>query len=440
MHLLHINNVIVHFEKNIKMKNMFSIMSILLFGVATQAICTWAFNIESSKFFNALSIPFQGRSGNMIRAFSGYPLRSELSSDQYPVQIQKKENMAINALESLLERQRKEVKETEALIRELSQKNETKSDLSIDGRATNASDIVASIYSGFDYGFVSRSDGCRSDLIGGFDLSSKDGNSESYAPPANILSLGSQQFMRNLNAMMGEYKDEEDISLSPTQKSFQKKLKSLTLSTEAIWERERSRGVIVAPWIIKLPYFVLCYFLDVVFKDSYVFSRFFLLETVARMPYFSYITMLHLYETLGFWRRSSDIKRIHFAEEWNEFHHLLIMESLGGDQSWWVRFMAQHSAILYFTGLTILWAISPTLAYKFSELLETHAVDTYGQLVDENEELLKKLPPSVAAIEYYSLGISDPLFGEYQTSSISNGEVRVLYFSSVYLTTCLSLH
>ena len=36
--------------------------------------------------------------------------------------------------------------------------------------------------------------------------------SEAYAPPANFLSLGSQQFMRNLNAILGEYKDEEDIS------------------------------------------------------------------------------------------------------------------------------------------------------------------------------------------------------------------------------------
>ena len=122
------------------------------------------------------------------------------------------------------------------------------------------------------------------------------------------------------------------LDLTPKAKSLRKKLKSLTLSTEAIWERERSRGPIVAPFIIKIPYLVLCYLLDVVFEGRYVFSRFFLLETVARMPYMSYITMLHLYETLGFWRRSSDIKRIHFAEEWNEFHHLLIMESLGGDQ------------------------------------------------------------------------------------------------------------
>ena len=36
--------------------------------------------------------------------------------------------------------------------------------------------------------------------------------------------------------------------------------------------------------------------------------------------------MLHLYESLGWWRRSAETKRVHFAEEWNEFHHLLVME------------------------------------------------------------------------------------------------------------------
>jgi len=233
--------------------------------------------------------------------------------------------------------------------------------------------------------------------------------------------LGSQQFMRNLNAMKGEYKDEDDIELTPQQKYMRKQLKSLTLNSTAIWERERSRGPLVAPLVIKIPYLVLCYLLDVVFEDRYVPARFYLLETVARMPYFSYIAMLQLYETLGFWRRSKDVKRVHFAEEWNEFHHLVIMESLGGDQPWWVRFMAQHSAIAYYIGLSILFAISPSLSYKFSELLETHAVDTYGQFVDENEERLKKMPPSLAAVEYYTVGVSDPMFGEYQTSAIAAG-------------------
>jgi ubiquinol oxidase len=146
-----------------------------------------------------------------------------------------------------------------------------------------------------------------------------------------------------------------------------------------------------------------------------------LLETVARMPYFSYITMLHLYETLGFWRRSTDVKRIHFAEEINEFRHLLIMESLGGDQKWLVRFVAQHSAIVYFVVLCLLWSLSPTLSYKFSELLESHAVNTYGQFLDENESKLQELPPSLAAVEYYSFEASDPFYAEFQTSAVSDG-------------------
>jgi hypothetical protein len=114
--------------------------------------------------------------------------------------------------------------------------------------------------------------------------------------------------------------------LTPELATLRSKLQQLTLNSTAIWEKELAYGPIQAPWLIKAPYLILCWFLDSVFEGKYVFSRFFFLETVARMPYFSYITMLHLYETLGFWRRSADIKRIHFAEEINEFRHLLIME------------------------------------------------------------------------------------------------------------------
>ena len=102
------------------------------------------------------------------------------------------------------------------------------------------------------------------------------------------------------------------------------------------------------------------------FDSLFLFSS---ITTVARMPNFSYITMLHTYETLGWWRRSTEAKRVHFAEEYNEFHHLLIWESLGGDQAWRVRFLAQHAAIIYFFVLILLWTVSPTLAYNFSELM-----------------------------------------------------------------------
>uniref|UniRef100_A0A7S1XNH1 Alternative oxidase n=2 Tax=Phaeomonas parva TaxID=124430 RepID=A0A7S1XNH1_9STRA len=140
------------------------------------------------------------------------------------------------------------------------------------------------------------------------------------------------------------------------------------------------------------------------------------------MPYFSYISMLHLYESLGWWRRSSETKRVHFAEEWNEYHHLLIMESLGGDQKWFDRFLAQHAAVFYYWILIGLWALSPSLAYNFSELIEAHAVDTYGEFVDANEELLKSLPAAKIARQYYT-GADLYFFDEFQVS-VRRGERR----------------
>lgn len=35
--------------------------------------------------------------------------------------------------------------------------------------------------------------------------------------------------------------------------------------------------------------------------------------------------MLHLYESFGWWR-GVELRKIHNAEEYNELHHLLIME------------------------------------------------------------------------------------------------------------------
>jgi ubiquinol oxidase len=58
-------------------------------------------------------------------------------------------------------------------------------------------------------------------------------------------------------------------------------------------------------------------------------QRFWFLETVARMPYFSYISMLHLYESLGWWRAGAELRKVHFAEEWNELHHLQVRNPAG---------------------------------------------------------------------------------------------------------------
>ncbi|KAJ0748777.1 putative ubiquinol oxidase (non-electrogenic) [Helianthus annuus] len=39
----------------------------------------------------------------------------------------------------------------------------------------------------------------------------------------------------------------------------------------------------------------------------------------------AFISVLHMYESFGWWRKSEYLK-VHFAESWNEMHHLLIME------------------------------------------------------------------------------------------------------------------
>eukprot|EP01023_Acetabularia_acetabulum_P055015 TRINITY_DN628_c0_g2_i1.p2 TRINITY_DN628_c0_g2~~TRINITY_DN628_c0_g2_i1.p2 ORF type:complete len:146 (-),score=30.27 TRINITY_DN628_c0_g2_i1:177-614(-) len=93
------------------------------------------------------------------------------------------------------------------------------------------------------------------------------------------------------------------------------------------------------------------------------------------------------------------------------------MESLGGDQLWVDRFLAYHASIVYYWVLIIFFVFSPELAYNFSELIESHAVDTYGQFAEENKELLEGIPPPLVAVKYYR---SQDLymFDEFQTSQV----------------------
>jgi hypothetical protein len=78
-----------------------------------------------------------------------------------------------------------------------------------------------------------------------------------------------------------------------------------------------------------------------------------------------------------------------------------IMESLGGDQKWFDRFIAEHAAVVYYWVLIIFYLASPRLAYMFSELVELHATDTYAEFVEQNAEALAQLPPPQVAAAYY---------------------------------------
>ena len=144
----------------------------------------------------------------------------------------------------------------------------------------------------------------------------------------------------------------------------------LTLSNDSVKEAERLReergGRVDAHPVSRALYDVGCLILDNLF-DGRPIQRFWFLEIVARIPYFSYVSMLHLYESFGWWR-DPQLRKLHHAQEWNELHHLLIMESLGGNSLWSDRFLGYHVSFLYYWFLNAVFLCSPRIAYEFSEV------------------------------------------------------------------------
>lgn len=174
-------------------------------------------------------------------------------------------------------------------------------------------------------------------------------------------------------------------------------LDKLYLDYEKIWEREE---IPEAPGIMLFVYYTLCNGIDIVYKNDPI-DRFWFLEVVARMPYFSYVSVLHFYETMGWWSIDNSLREAHNKEDINEGNHLLIMESLGGGAKWEDQFMARHVALLYYFVLVILYMLSPKVAYKSSEMLELHAVATYTEFLEQNKELLEKLPAPMVSQKIY---------------------------------------
>ncbi len=152
--------------------------------------------------------------------------------------------------------------------------------------------------------------------------------------------------------------------------------------------------------------------LKIFYRDR-IYPRFFVLETVARVPYFAYTSVLHLYETMGWWRKADWIK-IHFAEAWNELHHLLIIEELGGDKYGIDRFVARSGAFIYYWIIVFLYMVAPRSAYRYMQLVEEHAYHTYDTFLQEHGDELKAQPAPQVAIQYYCCG-DLYLFDEFQT-------------------------
>ena len=111
-------------------------------------------------------------------------------------------------------------------------------------------------------------------------------------------------------------------------------LKGLELNNAAVWKMEKIRQQSPdhpdAPWFITGPYLALCWVLDVIY-DKRPIERFWFLETVARMPYFAYISMLHLYESLGWWRAGAELRRVSLSI-WKQFESRKSVNSVSDDE------------------------------------------------------------------------------------------------------------
>ena len=176
-----------------------------------------------------------------------------------------------------------------------------------------------------------------------------------------------------------------------------------------VWTRARARACVQMDErifnfnkiVIDTVYDIIC-FLYPVTGGARDFARFYVLETVARVPYFAYLSVMHLRETFG--ERDPKLgerMRTHYAEADNELHHLLIMEALGGNSSVIDRTVAQTMAFGYYWYVTAVYGVSEPAAYHLSELIEDHAYNTYNKYLTEHAAMLKSKPVPDIARKYY---------------------------------------
>ena len=119
------------------------------------------------------------------------------------------------------------------------------------------------------------------------------------------------------------------------------------------------------------------YILDFLYRGR-DFQRFWVLEVIARAPYFSFISVLHFRESLGL--RGEDniyLMKEHFNQELNETEHLEEMEKRGGDQYWIDRFLAKHLVLVYYWFMVGYYLADPSNAYDINMKIEKHAFETY---------------------------------------------------------------
>ena len=115
------------------------------------------------------------------------------------------------------------------------------------------------------------------------------------------------------------------------------------------------------------------------------YQRFWVLEEIARAPYFAFLSVLHLRESLGL--RGPEhiyLMKEHFAQTLNETEHLEYMESRGGNSYWIDRFFAKSLVLIYYWVNVVYYWLAPRAAYHLSYEVEIHAATTYAKYLAYN--------------------------------------------------------
>jgi len=115
------------------------------------------------------------------------------------------------------------------------------------------------------------------------------------------------------------------------------------------------------------------------------YQRFWVLEEIARAPYFAFLSVLHLRESMGL--RGPEhlyLMKQHFEQSLNETEHLEYMESRGGNSYWIDRFVAKHLVLIYYWINVVYYWVAPRLAYHLSYEVEIHAAETYAKFLALN--------------------------------------------------------
>ena len=115
------------------------------------------------------------------------------------------------------------------------------------------------------------------------------------------------------------------------------------------------------------------------------YQRFWVLEEIARAPYFAFLSVLHFRESMGL--RGPEhlyLMKQHFEQSVNETEHLEYMESRGGNLYFIDRFVAKHLVLIYYWVNVVYYWMAPRSAYHLSYEVEIHAAETYAKYLALN--------------------------------------------------------